>query len=170
MNSLFFILALTFLDRLRGSGWVPKGIAQVVYGVTLACFIYPHGWFILFFTLCFLIGVSPGWGQPLGAYIARTRPDVFKAESWQFNDRLKKDALLSICYRGLLWAAPLIALNLWFKPYAAIAGLAVLFSFPLAAFCARQLLPHTIRAWELHEYIRGFLIGVFTLIFKGVLL
>lgn len=161
-----FIPLVAALDRLRGSGLVPKSLAQIVYGLVVGLFLSFDYKFFLPFTALFVAGVSPGWGQPLGAYLGSRPPEPEKKEKWQFGS-LPTKPFLSVVVRGLIWALPPMLLVFWFS-FVWIFSLSILIAFVLAAAVTRDLIKSSNKWWDRHEIIRGALLGVFCVIFKIV--
>ncbi len=141
VNSILLIIATTVFDKLRGQGKLPKALLTTCL-----------------FLAAFVAGISVGWGQPIGAYIADVPPRLDRAEWWQFGN-LPEMPFVSVLVRAVIWAAPIAAVGFYDNVVYKVA-IAVLIAFPLAAFITRKMLKNTIRAWEYHEYIRGLLVGI----------
>ncbi len=174
--NIIFILFLGIIDRLRGSGKVPKALMQILYGFTTASFlVFPVRtlivetlYFVLSFTLLFVAGVSIGWGQPLGAYIACKPPAVDKRESWQFGVFIE-NSFLAVLLRGFFWGACTLPCLYFDQKRTLIFILSIFLAFPLAATISRILVKKGyIIAWELHEIFRGLILGALILYFKQV--
>jgi hypothetical protein len=161
---VIFIILTAFLDRLRGSGAFPKGICQVIYGLVVGYYLCTDPKFFLPFAALFVAGCSPGWGQPMGAYLGSRPPELEKKEVWQFGS-LPAKPFLSVLVRGLIWALPPMVLAFWY-PGVWIFSVSIAIAFPLAAMMARDLIKVSVRWYDRHEIIRGFLLGVFCVAFK----
>lgn len=162
--NILLIAATTVLDRLRGQGKLPKGLMQVCYGLAIGCYLHLDVLFVVLFTLAFVAGISPGWGNPIGSYIAGRDMEPSKNEIWQYGI-FEKNVFLAVVLRGMIWAAPIAILSIKY-PEAKPAIPAIIIAFPLAATIAKLLLKRTIKAWEYHELIRGFLVGLLVVLFK----
>ena len=176
--NLLFILFLGIIDRLRGSGRVPKAAMQILYGFTTASFLlFPVRtltvetlYFVSSFTLLFVAGVSIGWGQPLGAYIACKPAEVDKKESWQFGVFIE-NSFLAVLLRGLIWAACTSPCLYFDKERTLIFMTSIFLAFPIAATITRLLVKKGyLIAWELHEIFRGLILGALVLILKQIIL
>lgn len=167
--SIVLVILTTILDRLRGSGKFPKAICQILYGLVIGVFLKQEWQFVVLFTILFVAGVSPGWGQPLGAYLGSRPPEPNKKERWQFGS-LPQRPFESVLVRGVIWAAPPAILVFWYKE-ALIFSLSIMVAFPLAATIAKNLIKRDVVWWDRHEFIRGFLVGSFcvllSLLFKA---
>ena len=171
IENMMFILLLGALDRLRGSGWIPgtKAMFQVLYGLATAWLlcggdIFPS--FILVFSLFFTVGVSIGWGEPLGAFIANRPLKIENLEVWQVG-MLKKNATLAVITRGLIWGLCTLPAAYYSLNLTLTFILSITISFFLAAFITRLWVRKDVVAWEIHEFIRGSLLGLVILIIQG---
>lgn len=173
IENIMFVLCLGALDRLRGSGWIPgtKALFQILYGVATAFLlcrsdISPQ--FILTFSAFFTLGISFGWGEPLGAYISNRPLKIENLEKWQFGI-LKKNAALAVLFRGLLWGICTLPAAYYSISLTLIFIASITISFFLAASITRLWAKKDVIAWELHEFIRGSLLGLVILIIQGKL-
>lgn len=169
--NLIFIFSLGLLDKLRGSGWITgtKAIFQVLYGMATAyllCFNDINPSFILIFSAFFTLGISFGWGEPLGAFIANRPLKLENLESWQFGI-LKKNAALAVIFRGLLWGLCTLPAAYYSLNLTLTFILSITISFFLAALITRLWSRENVIAWELHEFIRGTLLAVIILLIQG---
>jgi hypothetical protein len=125
-------------------------------------------YFMFVFTVLFVGGVSLGWGQPLGAYIGSRKPEPEKAESWQFGN-LRYKPFTSVLVRGLIWGLCTLP-AVYFNAQSTVTFIVSIFlAFPLAAYVARKIVaknPLDSFGWEIHEVIRGALLGTFIVLVK----
>lgn len=167
MVEVLLIIFTTIIDKLRGQGKLPKSIMQMLYGVGLAAYLNYNLKFIIAFSIAFVLGISIGWGEPVGAYIQDRPMQQDKLESWQFG-LFRKNVFAAICLRALIWVMPLIIICIWW-PQTMPAIPAIFISFILAVKIAKRMLKNTIAAWEYHELIRGFLVGSLTVLFSKLI-
>lgn len=152
MLDLAAILALGTLDRWRGDGEDigNRTIEKMLYGWCVAA-VAGHGLDVLTvpIILAMVVGMSPGWGEPLGALLRRQPMDQSKLEWWQVGI-LKHSAISAMIARGAIWGAPALPLA-WFDPSLIYVSLAFLIAVPVA--------PYLFRDWEIQEFARGCIAG-----------
>lgn len=174
---LQFFLALAVVlmglaDRLRGdtrhisdflaSPWDQKlgrSLDKIFYG-WLAAFIlgFPFSVETLYIIAGMFVGMTHGWGEPLGAALVGRPMDQNKLEWWQVGV-LKKNTWLAVTARGVMWDVALIVGvsfaigSLWLFPVYTIA-------FPAAILITNVMQRPEIGNWEHQEYIRGWLAGL----------
>lgn len=164
MQEILTVLVMGMLDRVRGDSFgVSKGAEQTLYGLFVAVFAV-HLSFIhsLLFAACFVLGSSIGWGGPLGAYLAQHETQDPQTFEWWQVSILKTNLMLALIFRGFLWGFPLIVLSYFLdNQLIGAAGIAYILAFPLAITIARKRND----AWELQEWLRGFLAGALIILF-----
>lgn len=158
-----------FLDRIRGDAWHLFGhrivdklalgyCMSVVAGFPADALITP------LIVVTMMIGMSWGWGEPMGAAITNRPMIKEKLEWWQVGP-LATNTWLALTARGVLWGAPVAAIGVlapslvWFLPAYTVA-------FPLSIVVAKRIDQNT--AWEKAEYIRGWMAA--SLVFLATLL
>lgn len=153
-------------DRLRGDRFHILGsriFDKILYGWIVAALInHPFDLFTIGFILLFGIGMSPGWGGPMGCYLdGRTMSG--EGEWWQ-RGFLRTNVHAALWARGLLWA--LCILPLTYLDYNAfVVAISVFMAFPISLYISKQLYEfNPIKAWKLAEYIRGWMIAGYTYI------
>ena len=167
----FLVLLSGLMDRLRGSNWSNTKIekfgsllCKVLYSAVIAALIgHSFDCFSIAFIALYSIGMSFGWGTPLGSFIGETPMDQTKLEWWQFGV-LKTDAGAALMFRGLLWAAPIAPLvmadeNTW----AAI--LAIMLAFPMSIYLSVIIFRNNV--WAKNEIVRGLMNGAFVWMFMN---
>lgn len=171
IENMMFIFILGFLDKARGSGWIhgTKAMFQVLYGLATAWLlcggdIFPS--FILIFSLFFTVGVSIGWGEPLGAFISGREMKLENLEAWQFGI-LKKNTTLAVIFRGLIWGICTLPAAYYSINLTLTFIVSITLSFFLAALITKLWVKENIIAWEIHEFIRGTLLAIIILIIQG---
>lgn len=153
---LLAVILAGVLDRIRGDAWHflnQRMVDKAVYGYCMATVAgYALDPIIApLITITMMIGMSWGWGSPLGAALNNHHMNPTEAEWWQVGP-LKTSPWLALAFRGAMWGAPVALVGLlapsliWFIPAYAIA-------FPLSAFIASRLPIND--AWAASELIRG---------------
>ena len=156
------------LDRLRGH---PTHILnfrildKLLYAVVLVLSLgySPRSDQFGFLVVAMMLGMSPGWGAPLGAALRGVSMNPRDLEWWQFGV-LQQNAWLALSARGVLWGLPasLVALLYWdplpliYMPIFAVA-------MPLAALLGPRL-PLRDDDWGRSEWLRGWLAGAMLLV------
>lgn len=166
---LIAILLAGVLDRIRGDAWhfFGKRIVDklflgycmaVVAGFAADPIITP------LITVAMMIGMSWGWGAPMGAALSGQPIAQNELEWWQFGP-LTTNAWAAVSFRGAMWGAP-VALGgflapalIWFVPAYAIA-------FPLSILIAKRA-PFG-DSWATSELLRGWIAAL--LIFATTLI
>lgn len=144
------------LDRIRGDAWHFFGarfLDKAALGYCMAVVAgFPADMLITpLIVLAMTIGMSWGWGAPMGAALTNTPMDKTKLEWWQVGP-LKTNTWLALTFRGALWGAPVALVGIlapslvWFVPAYAVA-------FPLSIVVANKLE----KGWGDVEYIRGWM-------------
>ncbi len=165
------ILLCGMFDRLRGDKYNlgTTFIEKVMYGIFVGvlCLDLTLHWILVPFALLFALGSSPGWGDPLGAYLGKRRL-CGGTEFWQIGF-WEHHTVKSLWVRGFIWGAPLLSLLPWINTLPAF--IACWVSFPLALKLARDW-SVSIKItdkfnlakgrWDLGEIYRGLLIGSIT--------
>lgn len=161
VSLIVFPIIFACMDRLRGSSFgIGKTPEALMYGsvVSLLLIGYADPWFNLAFSILFLAGSSLGWGQPIGWLISGNKTGNY--ENWQ-KGILQDNPHLAVIVRGLIWGLCPVILVYW-KFDIITFVIAMPIAFYLAAITSKIILSkgHII-AWELHEYLRGFYLGIF---------
>ncbi len=161
------------LDRLRGSGkellgFLPSKVKTALYGLTFSLLYTLDPVEVAGLVVAFLLGESFGWGCPLGMALSG-KDDGCELEWYQSS---RKQPWEDLFIRGVLWGIPLLAVGMWF-------GIDQLMFAPAIFGLSMVLAPAIVRAsimwkpakhlWAVQEYVRGWLIGVCSLLMMGVL-
>ena len=171
---LFAALACGPLDRLRGNPAHLFGrriFDKLAYGAALTAALgYHHDPLVLAaLTMLLALGMSPGWGGPMGAILGGVKMQPEVLEWWQIGP-LTRDPWLALVARGLLWGLPTIPvaiyLEAWpmlaFGPVLAIAFVVGMWLGPKLRFIEPE------DAWGRCEWARGWVAGVLLLL-AGIL-
>lgn len=146
------LVLMGVMDRWRGDAAdiVSRTVEKAIYGYLVAA-LSGHTWDWLTgpIVLAMAFGMSPGWGEPLGALLRRQPMDQLKLEWWQVGI-LKHSAISAMIARGAIWGAPALPLA-WFDPSLIYVSLAFLIAVPVA--------PYLFRDWEIQEFARGCIAG-----------
>ena len=192
-TSIILIAFCSALDRVRGmSGFGPpiwqstlRGAALLAYGAILGRLTGLSGtdWLILAVAGLWAAGERIGWGNAIGPALYGERPDRFALHWWQIGP-LKRSTWLSLAVRGFLWGAPCLLVWPWWHKVVAL-PIAAAIAMPLAVravlwFAAplrridstagEEWVAESKRSgklWAAQEIVRGFLIGLFTLLIAG---
>ena len=97
------------LDRARGYPWKIPGFSMAwkcLYGYAMAI-AFGHGWDLatVLITAGMVIGMSFGWGSPLGAAITGQKMDFMDLERWQTFRLVQESPWWALAYRGAIWGA-----------------------------------------------------------------
>jgi len=167
MLDYIFPFIFAGLDRLRGSSFgIGKTPEALIYGGFVSVLIlgYHDAWYNLAFAILFLEGSSLGWGQPIGWLISGNKTGNY--ENWQ-KGILQDNPHLAVIARGLIWGSAPIFLIYW-KLEILEFVISMPIAFYLAAITSKLILKKGyIIAWELHEYLRGFYLGILIILFKN---
>lgn len=151
-------LACGPLDRLRGHATHLFGLRladKVAYGLALSLIMSQDPVVVVFTTLAMIAGMSPGWGEPMGAILDKREMKDF--EWWQFGP-LKQNPWLALMFRGFLWGLPVVPVAVYFQDISLLAYiLAFTVAMPLAMLAAR--LPFGRDKWGSVEFARGWVAG-----------
>ena len=150
--TLFLIFLAGVLDRIRGTEFHILGfraIDKLVYGWIIGLLMGVTGWPLVPFAALFAIGVSIGFGEPIGMALEGKPLDPSNREWWQIVD----NAWLALAFRGALTGLPLTLL-IWWIPAVWIIATAFSVAFPLAVLIAKYL---PFDKWETQEYMRGWI-------------
>jgi hypothetical protein len=171
--SVLLILICGILDRYRGDkkDIVNRTFEKILYAATVA---YLAGFAmdlqLLGFIAGFAVGISFGWGAPMGAYL-NDRTMFGEMEWWQFGV-FRKNALAALWLRGAIWAACLLPACIGAGIYSPV--LAAALGFPLSCMIAKWCINNGYNrlgdrfgwqqksAWNTGEFIRGLLVGGIT--------
>lgn len=168
---LIAALACGPLDRLRGH---PKHLFgkrifdKLAYGLALAVALgYSHDPALLAtLSLLLAVGMSPGWGEPMGAILGRRAMHLELLEWWQMGRLLVTNAWAALVARGLLWGAPLIPLSVYLGEWKLLAvGPAMSLAFVLGMLLGPRLkFIERNDAWGRCEWVRGWIAGALLLL------
>lgn len=158
------------LDRLRGHEthiFNLRIFDKFFYALVLAAAL-GYGfdtWATAWLVVAMMLGMSPGWGTPLGAALSRTGMDRQELEWWQFGI-LERNAWLALAARGVIWGFPavLVSFLYWdWKPLVYVPIFAI--AMPLAAYLGPMVKLPVDRndSWGRSEWIRGWLAGAMLL-------
>lgn len=158
-------LACGPLDRLRGHHAHLFGLRiadKIVYGLALAAVAAPTDPIAFaLVALAMIAGMSPGWGEPMGAILEGRDMRPGHLEWWQ-KGRAEKDPYVALALRGVIWGAPVIPIAIWFKDWSLLAFVpAFAVATPAAMLAAR--LPFGRDKWGNVEYARGWIAAVILL-------
>lgn len=115
------------------------------------------------FAAFFLLGMSPGWGEPLGAMLYNHKMNKHKLEWWQRGKLLSSSPVAACTFRGFLWALPCCIVAFW--DISALSVLSMAVSFPLSIYVTTLIMKkrHLKDAWQTREIIGGTMFGVLAL-------
>lgn len=171
---LFAALACGPLDRLRGNPAHLFGrriFDKLAYGAALAAALGYHNdpRILLTLTLLLALGMSPGWGGPMGAILGGVKMQPEVLEWWQFGP-LTRDPWLALAARGLLWGLPVIPVALYLEAWPMLAfGPALAIAFVIGMWLGPKLrFIEPDDAWGRCEWVRGWAAGALLLAIGGV--
>ena len=162
---LIAALACGPLDRLRGhpKHFFGKRIFdKLAYGLALACALgyYTNPAVLVSLTLLLALGMSPGWGAPMGAILGSTKMQPDDQEWWQVGP-MATNPWLAVAGRGLLWGAPLIPVAIYLQEWALLAVSPVMaLAFAVGMVLGPRLVfiePDDV--WGRCEWVRGAVAG-----------
>ncbi len=166
---LLLVLCAGFFDRIRGDQFdlFSRTVEKLVYGWIIAT-LAGHGQdaYTIPFAILFAFGISPGWGNPIGAALNRLSPDVHRNfllmqhapaefETWQIGI-LRKNTYLALVVRGIITGIPIILTGLWIESIIVMTAYAI--AFPLA--CRIANIFNNPGDWGHQEYFRGWIAGL----------
>lgn len=158
MTALLIFLA-GLLDRVRGDhfnffGNWSRGPDMAAYAWVIAALMgHPQDWFTIAIIAALMLGMAPGWGEPMGATLFRRPIHQANLEWWQVGP-LKRNHFLALTARGALWGVPALALLPWL-PSAWMPLVAYAIAFPASIYLMRTL-PIDAK-WEWAERTRGWM-------------
>ena len=154
------------LDRLRGHHAHLFGLRiadKLAYSLALALVAAPADPVAMpFIMLAMMLGMSPGWGEPMGAILdgRAMRPEAL--EWWQKGPTVE-DPRKALVVRGVLWGVPIIPVAIWFEDWSLLGMiLAFAIAMPLAMHAARFEIGQD--KWGNVEYARGWIAGAIVLL------
>lgn len=155
------------LDRIRGDKFHLFGnriFDKIAYGWVISALIgHPFDFFTLGFIALFGVGMSPGWGGPMGCFL-NDRKMVGDGEWWQ-KGILATNVHLALWFRGLMWGACILPL-MYYEYKVVYVALSIIFAFPLSLYLCKQLFPFDpYKAWKMAEAVRGWMIAGYTYVF-----
>lgn len=149
------VLLCGFLDRIRGDQFdlFGKLVEKLTYGWLIATLLgYPAEVFTIYISIAFTVGISPGWGGPIGDALNKRHSEADRTVFEKYEASiLRKNVYVSLAARGILTGILLIPLSIY------TVSLAFMVAFPLAVFIASKLPQNK---WEYQEYFRGWIAGV----------
>lgn len=151
------ILCAGFMDRIRGDSFhlFSRTIEKLTYGWIIAAIAgYSFSLLTIPIAILFAVGMSPGWGKPLGAALdGKPMTDIYgKWETWQYGFT-RKNAWVALTVRGVITGIPLFLTGLYAISFAIMIAFAI--AFPVSAFIARSITKDD--PWSLGEYFRGWI-------------
>lgn len=147
------------LDYLRGKD-KHRAVYKFFYGLVVCLVAGVTGWVLIPGAILFGLGISIGWGKPLGDGLrGQSIPTKEHYERWQIGP-LRKSVHLALAARGILTGLPLILITyfhhwVWLK-----VALAFAVAFPLAVYLAYQIAVFRrkhVGDWNHQEILRGFI-------------
>lgn len=166
MIDLLYPVFLGIFDRVRGSEFNLFGnlrnnrtYEKAVLGYITAASL-GHWFDYLTLPLLILVGIgmSLGWGEPLGAALNRRQMNIYNLEDWQIGIT-RSNVWAALTLRGIIWGSFSLPLA-YFDPMVAILVLAYAIGFPLSAYVARDASRYVgYEAWGLSEFLRSFFAG-----------
>lgn len=175
MHSLLFfqlvaVFAASFFDRLRGRAkhiLGQRALDKLALGYTMAVVAgYPADLRITpAIMLCMAIGMSFGWGEPVGAAIENRPMSKYMLEWWQ-RSILKESVEAALTFRGFMWGFPVGLIGFIINDPVLVAFIpAYMISFPAAVYLGKL----SKDPWGAQEYIRGALTALLVLaVYIGV--
>lgn len=173
MVELVAAVACGPLDRLRGHPTHLFGrrlFDKLAYGLALAVALgYTDPVVTLALAGLLALGMSPGWGTPMGAILGGVKMPVDELEWWQVGP-LAHNPWAALAYRGLMWGAPTIPVALYLEEWRLLAiGPAMAVAFVVGMWLGpRMRFIEPGDPWGRCEWVRGwvgggllFLAGVF---------
>lgn len=167
---ILMLLACGPLDRLRGHPvhiFKRRAVDKLAYGLALALVAWPADPLAIpLLTIAMMLGMSPGWGEPMGAILA-ARPMQPEALEWWQKGPTAKDPWVALAVRGVIWGLPAVPVAVVFQDWSLLGFIpAFAIAMPAAMFAAR--LPFGRDKWGNVEFARGWIAGVIVLL-GGVL-
>lgn len=163
--SALLIFLCGVIDRIRGDQFHllnRRIFDKAAYGWVVAALLgHPFDVFTVWFVLLFGLGMSFGWGGPMGCYL-NDRKMEGDGERWQVGF-LKNNVHAALWFRGLLWGICVLPLA-YFDTVVYNVSLAITLAFPLSLYIVKPLFENKYDAWKAGEYARGWLVGLFTFI------
>ena len=168
-------------DRIRGNAWrmfgsIPNNrtLEKLVYGYCIAGAL-GHHWDALTVPLMFLaaVGMSPGWGEPLGAALSGREMRADNYERWQVFKITQKNVWAALFVRGCIAGGIILPMG-YYDPSIGVVVLAYGLAFPVGTYLAKispTVLwdnPFTEDRWGLSELLRGVLTGVVCTLGVGI--
>ena len=169
MIDILLIATLSVFDRIRG-GWLTKWktakrpTTLIVMSLCLFFLLGDSDWRSL---LCIIAGTfsggTIGWGEPYGAYLKGINNNPNNLESWQPKILLDKP-FVHLILRGFIWGALYFPILFFNKESFYILLAAYTLFFSAAVWIAKLI--KGVHGWELSEFIRGALVGIFIVLLK----
>jgi hypothetical protein len=149
------------LDRLRGHERHILGrrvFDKLAYGIALAVVAAPADPLATpFVVVAMMLGMSPGWGEPMSS-ILDGRPMRPEHLEWWQKGPAAKDPWLALTVRGVIWGLPVVPVAVWFQDWSLLAFLpAFAFAMPVAMFAAKFKIGAD--KWGNVEWARGWIAG-----------
>ena len=165
--SVFFA---SMLDRLRGDAKHLLGqrmLDKVALGYIMAIVAgYPFDPIITpSIVVAMVLGMSFGWGEPIGATLDGRAMNPAKLEWWQ-KGILARNKTAALAFRGAMWGIPIGIVGAVFKDPVLMSFVPV---YTVVFIAAVYLVKGKKMAWEKMEYIRGALAAALVLaVYLGV--
>ena len=166
---LIAALACGPLDRLRGH---PKHLFgkrifdKLAYGAAASLAMgYVEPGIVAMIAALLALGMSPGWGAPMGAILGGERMRIELLEWWQIGP-MARNPWAAVAGRGVLWGAPLIPLAVYLDAWALLLAMPAM----SIAFAVGMVLGPRLRfiepadAWGRCEWVRGWCAGALLLL------
>jgi hypothetical protein len=154
-----------YFDLQRGKDLdsFPRFMFKLMYSLTaaLVCLSFSSSVVVwVAFAALFFVGMSPGWGTPLGSMLYGHAMHKDGLEWWQRGKLFETNAVAACSLRGFIWGAPCALLAFW--DIAALSALVMTVTFPLSIYLTVQLerVMRLDNSWQTRELIGGLLFGV----------
>lgn len=155
-------LACGPLDRLRGHHvhlFNLRMADKVAYGFALALVAAPADPIAVpFIMIAMILGMSPGWGEPIGATLENRDMRKEHLEWWQ-KGLAATDPMTALAIRGVIWGLPIVPVALWFEDWSLLGIIpAFAIAMPLSMFAAKLEIGKD--KWGNTEFARGWIAAV----------
>lgn len=159
--TVFSILFCGFIDRMRGDprDIISRTFEKLLYGLAAGFLCVGLSPVVLAaFAAFFMLGSSPGWGEPIGSALFNHKMHKQKLEWWQVGP-LATNTHLALAVRGLIWALPCLPLAYW--NLGALAVLAMVPAFAFSPYISRAINDRRYikDLWAFNEIVRGLMFG-----------
>ena len=157
-------LACGPLDRLRGHEKHIAGhriIDKIVFGYALAAAsgYYADPVITPLIVVAMVLGMSPGWGEPMASIILKRPMEPAMLEWWQVGPA-KKNPWSALALRGVIWGAPAIPVAIYTQDWSLFAYVfALAFAMPAGMKAKDVPMPFEKDPWGRCEWARGWIAG-----------